>query len=109
MSGPGTPGSPADDMEDADPALAKERTELAWTRSSISFAALGLLILKFRPAFGVPVLLFSAVVWWAGHMRRDAAGTASRRVLLVTVAVIAMAFVALLLIVLGHGSRGLRL
>jgi len=109
VSGVGPSGSPLDEIEDADPALAKERTDLAWTRSSISFAALGVLLLKFRPAVGVPVILLSGVVWWLGHVRRDQAGTASRRVLVVTVAVTAMAFVALLIVVLGRGSHGLRL
>ena len=95
-------------MEDADPGLATERTELAWTRSSISFAALGVAILKFRPAAGIPILVFSVLVWSVGHLRRDEAGTASRRVLLVTIAVILLALVALLLTILGHDDQGLR-
>lgn len=105
---PGTPPSPPDDIEDADPGLARERTELAWTRSSISFAALGLAIVKFRPAAGVPILIFSAVIWWAGHLSRDDSGTAARRVLLVTVAIVVLAVAALVLTVLGHDVQGLR-
>ncbi len=105
---PVRPGQPPDDMEDADPALARERTELAWIRSSISFAALGALILKLGALVGVPVLAFSAVIWWVGHLPRDQAGTASRRVLLVTMAVLGAAVLALALTVLGRGSRGLR-
>lgn len=102
------PGIPRDDIEDADPALARERTELAWTRSTIAFFALGVAILKFRPAVGIPILAFSAVVWLLGRMPRDEAATASRRVLLVAVAVTLLALVALVLTLVGHASRGLQ-
>jgi uncharacterized membrane protein YidH (DUF202 family) len=40
---------PADDIEYAGPGLARERTELAWTRTAIAFAALGAAILRYRP------------------------------------------------------------
>ena len=106
------PGRPADrprGPEDADPALAWERTELAWTRSSVSFAALGLLIMKFRPVIGAPVLAFSAIIWALGRLPRRAGGSASRRMLLVTVAVTTLAATALALALIGHGSRGLQL
>lgn len=107
-SDPGQPGKPLDDIEDADPGLARERTELAWTRSTIAFAALGLTMLKLRPAAGVPILAFSVVIWALGHVPRDAAGTAARRVLLVSVAVTAIAIGALVLALVGHDDQGLR-
>lgn len=97
---------PPDDIDEADPGLARARTEMAWTRSSISFAALGLAIVKFRPAAGVPILFFSAVVWRLGHLPRS--GTSAHRVLLVTVAVVVLALAALLLTLLGHDDQGLR-
>jgi uncharacterized membrane protein YidH (DUF202 family) len=40
------PMTPADDIEDADPGLARARTALSWTRTAISFAAVGAVILK---------------------------------------------------------------
>src|SRR5262249_60625841 len=43
---------PADDIEYADPGLAPERTELAWTRTAIAFAALGAARLQFPPVLG---------------------------------------------------------
>src|SRR6266536_4976476 len=58
----GADQTPAEDMEDLDPGLAGERTELAWTRTAISFAALGGAILKITPAVGVLVLTASALV-----------------------------------------------
>ena len=103
------PAEPPEDIEDADPGLARERTELAWTRSSIAFAALGAAILKFRPAAGAPILVFSVVIWSLGHVKRDEAGTAARRVLLVTIAVTLLAAAALVLAILGHSSQGIRL
>jgi len=105
---PRPPGEPPPDIEEADPGAARARTELAWTRSAISFAALGAVIVKFRPALGVPILAFSAVVWSVGRLPRDEAGTAARRVLLVTAAVTTLALVALVLTLLGQDSRGLR-
>jgi uncharacterized membrane protein YidH (DUF202 family) len=102
--------TPPDDRQDADPVLARERTELAWTRTAISFAALGIAVLRARPAAGVPVLLFSAVIWWMGRLPRVPEGSqAARRVLLTAAAITAMALVALVIALLGQGSRGLRL
>ena len=105
----GQPQGPADDLEEADPALARERTELAWTRSSIAFFGLGAAIVKFRPAIGIPVMAIGVAVWLVGHLppRRGLVGLGSRRVLLVTVAVTGLALAALVLTFAGS-SRGLR-
>ncbi len=37
---------PAGDIEDRDPGLARERTDLAWTRTAISFSALGAVMMR---------------------------------------------------------------
>jgi uncharacterized membrane protein YidH (DUF202 family) len=101
--------APAEDIEEADPALARERTELAWTRSSIAFFALGVAILKFKPAAGIPILAFAAVTWLLGRAARTGnQWIAARRVPLVTVAVTALALVSLVLTLAGPASRGLR-
>ncbi len=102
-------GENIEDLEDADPGLARERTGLAWTRSSISFAALGAAILKFRPAVGVPLLILSAAIWSLGRMPRTPglAGAAPRRVLTVAISVNVVALIALIITLAGH-SGGLR-
>ena len=102
--------APADDIEDADPGLARERTELAWTRTAISFAALGGVLLKSHPYAGVPILAVSAVIWELGRLARaPGAGYAQpRHLLLITVAVTGVSLTALMLSLLGSGSGGLR-
>jgi len=109
--GESSKASPIGDIEELDPGLARQRTDLAWTRSAISFAALGIVVLKIRPVVGAPVLIFSAVIWSLGRFVRtpERADRADLRVLLVTVAVTVLALTALVLTLLGHNSPGLRL
>jgi uncharacterized membrane protein YidH (DUF202 family) len=102
--------TPADDIEDVDPGLARERTELAWTRTAISFAALGGALLKYRPAIGLPVLIAGAVIWKLGRLpsKPDASHTRHRRLLLITVTITALSGAALIVSFLGHAAGGLR-
>ena len=98
-----------DDAEDADQGLARERTSLAWTRSAIAFMALGLAILKFRPAVAIPILAIAGGIWLLGRGSRIThPRIASHRVLLVAVAVNLLALVSLVLTLAGPQSRGLR-
>lgn len=109
---PGAPPPPArpPDSENARPLLARERTDLAWTRSSIAFFALGIAILKFRPVIGIPLLLFSAAGWAINRRppRPDWDGAHSRRLLLLSLSVTGLAVVVLILILAGPASQGLR-
>ena len=100
----------ADDIEDIDPGLAQERTELAWTRTAISFAALGGALLKYRPAIGVPVLIVGAVIWKLGRLpSKPGNGRARhRRLLLMTVTITALSAAALIVSFLVHAAGGLR-
>jgi uncharacterized membrane protein YidH (DUF202 family) len=93
------------------PGLARERTNLAWTRTAISFAALGIAILKANPPAGVPILIFSAVIWQLGRLSSHPgeSRTVARRALLTTVAITALAVVALAITLFGRGAAGLRL
>ena len=91
-----------------DAGLARERTNLAWIRSSIAFFGLGVAILKFRPIAGILVLAIAAVLWLLGRtVRGRRRWPASRRALLVTVAISALAVVSLVLTLAGPPSRGL--
>lgn len=92
-----------DDPEDLDPGLARERTRLAWLRTAISFAAVGLAVLKINVPAGVAVLALVPLIWQAGRTAgHDGAGRA-RQLLLAAAAVTAVALVALV-IVLAHAS-----
>jgi len=118
---PGAPqpdGAPAGDaareikdIEEMDPGLARERTELSWTRSAISFAALGGAMLKATPLAGAVVLAASTLVWGTGRLARSAASRHGRRdrlLLVITVAVTAVSLGALVLALLGGRTVPLR-
>ena len=100
-----------DDIEDADPGLARERTEFAWTRTAISFAALGGVVLKSRPYAGISILVLSALIWQLGQVARaPGAGRARpRQLLLIAIAVTAVSIIALAIALLGPEPSGLRL
>jgi uncharacterized membrane protein YidH (DUF202 family) len=97
-----------DDVEDLDPGLARERTELAWIRTAIAFAAVGGAILKTSVAAGLTVIALSTLIWGLPRLFPDAAATGPRpgRLLLVTITVTAVSLVALA--VLGHHPGFLR-
>lgn len=73
MSAPRRPaGSDAptylEDMEDIDPGLARERTVLAWSRTGLSFLALGGILVRVDPLAGLTVLALGGVVWLLGYL-----------------------------------------
>lgn len=102
--------TPADDIEDTDPGLARERTELAWGRTAISFAALGGAILKSRPYAGIPVLVLSALIWELGRLARTSGVGRSRPwpLLLIAVAITCVAIAALAITLVGPEPSGLK-
>jgi len=57
-----------DDMEDIDPGLARERTVLAWSRTGLSFLALGGILVRVDPLAGLTVLALGGVVWLLGYL-----------------------------------------
>jgi uncharacterized membrane protein YidH (DUF202 family) len=79
------------DHEDADPGLARERTSLAWTRTAISFAAVGGVMLKEDVVPGLIILAAALVIWQVGRLDYHRPG----RLKLVTATVVAVALVAL--------------
>lgn len=94
-----------------DPGLARARTSLAWTRTALSFAAIGGIILKRELAAGFVVLALSCLVWVVGRLALVPGQVRARpaRLLIITIAVTAVAFVALVLALFGPQTGGLRL
>jgi uncharacterized membrane protein YidH (DUF202 family) len=94
----GSDNEPLPDIEEADPGLARARTDMAWTRTAISFAAAGAAILKDRLVPGLIVLGLGLVTWALPrlfpHLGTGPAAR-QRRLLLVTLTVTAAAVVAL--------------
>jgi len=112
LPGPGAGGAPGD------PGLARARTSLAWTRTALSFAAIGGIILKRELAAGFVVLGLSCLVWLVGRLVGRLAvvpglsGQVRARpgpLLAISIAVTGVAIVALMLALLGPQTAGLRL
>src|ERR1700744_346739 len=88
------------DLEQRDPGLARERPSLAWGRTAISFAALGGTVLKASIVGGLVILLVAPVIWWIAHLHKPGA----ERLWLITVSTVAVAALALLVALTGHGA-----
>ena len=87
--------------EDADlpqGGTAIQRTELAWTRTAITFAAVGGALLRTSLAAGLVVLAMSVPIWGLRRLLPDAASDRARPVplLLLALTVAAVSVVALL-------------
>jgi uncharacterized membrane protein YidH (DUF202 family) len=95
---------PADDIKDADPGLVRARTALSWTRTAISFAALGAAILKSRPYAGIPILILGGLIWGLGQLTPGPgpAQARSRRLLLIALAILGISIVALAIALTGE-------
>ena len=91
-----------DDPGIIDPA---DRTRLAWSRTAIAFAAIGVAMLKSSPLAGGIVVALTMPVW-AAVRRTDGISTA-RRLRLVTTAVLLVAVAALVVAFIGHGPNTL--
>ncbi len=105
MTGTVQPGGPAHeppaheppgDIEEAAPGLARARTSLAWTRTALSFAAVGGVLLKKELIPGLIILVTVPVIWQLGRLAHHRRG----RLQLVTATIVAVALVALLVALL---------
>lgn len=110
-AGPGAPlpASLPADQEDLEHRLARERTDMAWTRTAVAFAATGAAILKIHLIAGLVVLGLGVITWGIRLALPPAIDDEARprRLLLVTIAVSAVAAVALVVAFTAH-SAGVR-
>jgi uncharacterized membrane protein YidH (DUF202 family) len=109
-SPPGPP-RPDDDPEERDPGLARERTSLAWTRTALSFAALGGVVLKANVVTGLLILAIAPVVWQAGRVTRgrSPAGlpvVGAARLFLIAVSIVAVSLLCLAVAIFGRSVPG---
>ena len=115
MSDDPGPDRHLDDRRGHDPGLARERTQLAWSRTAISFAAVGVAILHTDRAAGAVVIAMSAGIWGLGRLpahqhaeaERGRGLTRRRTVQLITVATTVVSLVALTLSVAGCRASGM--
>jgi uncharacterized membrane protein YidH (DUF202 family) len=105
-------GQPADDPEESDTGLAHERTSLAWTRTAISFGAVGGAVLKANVVTGLIILALAPVIWQLGRASRGgAAGTgrpavSATRLFFITLAIIAVSLICLAVAIFGQSAPG---
>ena len=84
------PGSQPDDEEDGDPGLARARTSLAWTRTALSFAAVGGAVLKSDQIPGLLMMAAAPAIWQLGRLAHHPG-----RLWLVTATIVVVAVLAL--------------
>jgi uncharacterized membrane protein YidH (DUF202 family) len=110
-----TPPDDGKDWEDSGPGLARERTELAWNRTALAFAALGGAALKQTPVAGGVILAMSTLIFMLGRRSRGHQGHdhhghghpgrhGRRALLLITIAVTAVSLAALVVALFAHGT-----
>jgi len=112
-TGPGVTGpGGGDDPEERDPGLARERTSLSWTRTAISFAALGGVVLKTNVITGLVILAVAPVIWQLGRVTRGRAvgpaltAVGAIRLFLITVSIVAVALICLAAAIFGKSVPG---
>jgi uncharacterized membrane protein YidH (DUF202 family) len=97
--GPSTPGPSATGPSPSgprDPGLARERTALAWTRTAISFAAVGGVVLRREIVPGLILLALAPAIYIVGRL----AYTRPEKHKLVTATIVAVALVALVVVLI---------
>ena len=110
-AGQGQP-QPGDSPEERDPGLARERTSLSWTRTAISFAALGGVVLKANVITGLIILAIAPVIWQLGRITRGGGAetglrsVGATRLFLITVSIVAVSLLCLIVAIFGKAVPG---
>jgi uncharacterized membrane protein YidH (DUF202 family) len=102
--GPG-PGGPGPGGTERDRGLARERTVLAWTRTALSFGAVGGVIVKTHVVAGLIIMALAPVIWQLGRITRD--NPPPTRIKLIAVSVVAVAIIALAVVLLNRAASPL--
>jgi uncharacterized membrane protein YidH (DUF202 family) len=91
---------------DEDRGLSRERTALAWTRTALSFGAVGGVIVKSHAVLGLVVLGCAPVIWQLGRvtMKEVPGERLDRRMRMILAVIIAVAVLALVVSFLGKST-----
>jgi uncharacterized membrane protein YidH (DUF202 family) len=112
MTTPAGQGQPGDDLEERDPGLARERTSLSWTRTAISFAALGGTVLKANAVTGLIILARAPVIWQLGRVSRGRVprtalpAVNATRLFIITLSIVGVSLLCLLVAIFGKSAPG---
>jgi uncharacterized membrane protein YidH (DUF202 family) len=96
----------------SDPGLARERTSLAWTRTAISFAALGGAVLRANVITGLIILAIAPVIWQLGRVsgggaaRTDLPIVGATRLFIIAASIVAVSLLCLVIAIFGKAVPG---
>jgi uncharacterized membrane protein YidH (DUF202 family) len=103
---------PGDEPKERDPGLARERTSLSWTRTALSFAALGGSVLKVNVITGLIILAIAPLIWQLGRLTRgesdraDLTAVGAARLFLITVSIVVVSLLCLAVAIFGKAVPG---
>jgi len=109
---PAQRGPEKGEPEEADTGLARERTSLSWTRTAISFAALGGVMLRNNVISGLIILAVTPLIWRVGRLAVSGSPPGQlpvvgrNRILLITVSVVGVSLLCLFIALLGPAVPG---
>ena len=112
MTDPEPSETAASETEEGDAGLALERTSLSWTRTALSFAALGGVMLKQNVITGLIILAVVPLIWRLGRPPRSGSPAGGlptvggRRIRVITVSIVGVSLLSLLVAVLGPSVPG---